>query len=153
MFSKKPYGPAHCASCDKGLTNLYGHKAEYNTWRQLPFRESDVPIARYGKGFSKTLSQVKLEMSTEETQNVPSALSTRVSKQPQHYRSNSQIEEPKMSSLPGVSQSTTNLAFKYKKDGQDYLNISPQKFTGKKQAGLFRGIKIQSTERNKIYQL
>jgi hypothetical protein len=29
MFSKKPLGGFSCASCEKNLTNLYGHIADY----------------------------------------------------------------------------------------------------------------------------
>ena len=59
MFSKQPYGPVACASCEKNIVNLYGQHADYHAWRKLPFRDQGEQIARYGRGFSKTLSQMK----------------------------------------------------------------------------------------------
>ena len=96
MFSKKPYGPASCASCEKGLTNMYGHKVDHHSWNKLPFREPGEPIARYGKGFSRVLSQVTLD---EAAFNSPSR-STKADFKGNYqterpsYRSNSQAEEP-----------------------------------------------------------
>lgn len=29
MFTKKPLGGVSCASCEKNITNLYGHVAEF----------------------------------------------------------------------------------------------------------------------------
>jgi len=48
MFSKKYVGPANCASCDKGITNLIGQPADHHVWKRLPFREPSERIARYG---------------------------------------------------------------------------------------------------------
>lgn len=59
MFSKQPYGPVACASCEKNIVNLYGQQADYYAWKKLPFRDQGEKIARYGRGFSKTLSQMK----------------------------------------------------------------------------------------------
>ena len=59
MFSKKPFGPVACASCEKNITNLYGQPADYLAYKKLPFRDPGERIARYGQGFSKILSHMK----------------------------------------------------------------------------------------------
>jgi hypothetical protein len=59
MFSKRHLGPMACASCEKGLVNMYGQKADYHVWNKLPFREPSERIARYGQGFSKILSHMR----------------------------------------------------------------------------------------------
>lgn len=59
MFSKKPYGPVSCASCEKNVINMYGQKADYHVWNKLPFRDPNERIARYGQGFSKILSNMR----------------------------------------------------------------------------------------------
>lgn len=46
MFSKKPLGGFSCASCERNITNLQGHMAEYQPWKKLPFREPNDRIAR-----------------------------------------------------------------------------------------------------------
>ena len=46
MFTKKYVGPVDCASCEKGITNLNGMRAENITWNRLPFREPNERIAR-----------------------------------------------------------------------------------------------------------
>lgn len=61
MFTKKPYGPVTCASCEKDIVNLQGKQADYLAWKRLPFREPSERIARYGQGFSKILSMMKPE--------------------------------------------------------------------------------------------
>lgn len=61
MFTKKPYGPVTCASCEKDVVNLQGKQADYLAWKRLPFREPSERIARYGQGFSKILSMMKPE--------------------------------------------------------------------------------------------
>ena len=45
MFMKKGYD---CASCEKGLINLYGKKVEFMPWSKLPFRDPSERIARVG---------------------------------------------------------------------------------------------------------
>ena len=65
MFSKKPLGPAACASCEKNLVNLYGQQVDYYSWKRLPFRDPNERIAKYGKGFSKMLSDVRSYSTTE----------------------------------------------------------------------------------------
>jgi hypothetical protein len=45
MFSKIGYS---CASCEKGLTNLYGQKVDFMPWSKLPFRDPAERIARVG---------------------------------------------------------------------------------------------------------
>lgn len=67
MFTKKPYGPVNCASCEKDIVNLEGTKAEYIVWKKLPFREPNDRIAKYGPGFSKMLNMIK---TTDEHGNV-----------------------------------------------------------------------------------
>lgn len=65
MFTKKYVGPVDCASCEKGIVNLNGLRAENVNWNRLPFREPTERIARvsiicfifqYGQGFSKFLA-------------------------------------------------------------------------------------------------
>jgi hypothetical protein len=46
MFTKKYVGPVDCASCDKGIVNLYGKQAEKIHWNKLPFREPGERIAK-----------------------------------------------------------------------------------------------------------
>ena len=58
MFTTKPLGGLSCASCEKGLTDMYGKKAEFMPWNKLPFRDPSDRIARVGQGFSKMLSMV-----------------------------------------------------------------------------------------------
>jgi len=55
MLSKKYVGPAECASCDKGIVNLNGLRAEQVHWNKLPFREPAERLAKYGQGFSRFL--------------------------------------------------------------------------------------------------
>jgi len=59
MFTKKPYGPVTCASCEKGLINISGLPVDYHVWKRLPFRDPNERIARYGQGFSKILAHMK----------------------------------------------------------------------------------------------
>lgn len=58
MFSKKPLGGMSCASCEKGLIDMYGRKVEFMPWNKLPFRDPAERIARVGQGFSKMLSMI-----------------------------------------------------------------------------------------------
>ena len=46
MFTKKPLGGVSCASCEKGITNLSGHVAEFQAWKRLPFKEPGERISR-----------------------------------------------------------------------------------------------------------
>ena len=55
MFSKIGYS---CASCEKGLTNLYGQKVDFMPWGKMPYRDPAERIARVGQGFSKMLSMI-----------------------------------------------------------------------------------------------
>jgi hypothetical protein len=32
MFTRKPLGGNSCASCEKGIVNMEGLKADYNPW-------------------------------------------------------------------------------------------------------------------------
>lgn len=59
MFSKRHLGPQSCASCEKGLVNMYGQAVDFHAWKKLPFRDPSERIARYGQGFSKILSYMK----------------------------------------------------------------------------------------------
>jgi len=61
MFTKKPYGPVNCASCEKDIVNLDGVRGEFLAWKRLPFREANERIAKYGPGFSKMLNSLKTE--------------------------------------------------------------------------------------------
>jgi len=56
MLTKKSMGPMDCASCDKGVVNLNGMRAEHLSWNRLPFREPNERIAKYGQGFSRFLA-------------------------------------------------------------------------------------------------
>ena len=58
MFSKKPLGGLSCASCEKGLIDMYGRRVEFMPWNKLPFRDPAERIARVGQGFSKMLSMI-----------------------------------------------------------------------------------------------
>lgn len=58
MFSKKPLGGMSCASCEKGLVDMYGKRVEFMPWNKLPFRDPAERIARVGQGFSKMLSMI-----------------------------------------------------------------------------------------------
>lgn len=58
MFSKKPLKGLSCASCEKGLENMYGKKVEFMAWNKMPFRDPSERIARVGQGFSKMLSML-----------------------------------------------------------------------------------------------
>lgn len=55
MFTRKPYGPVNCASCDKDIINLIGRPVDYHAWKVLPFKEPGERVARYGQGFSRIL--------------------------------------------------------------------------------------------------
>ena len=46
MLTKKYVGPVDCASCDKGVVNLNGMRAEHISWNRLPFREPNERIAK-----------------------------------------------------------------------------------------------------------
>jgi len=59
MFTKKPFGPVNCASCEKDVVNLQGIKADFLAWKRLPERNPGDRIARYGQGFSKMLNMIK----------------------------------------------------------------------------------------------
>ena len=48
MFSKKPLKGLSCASCEKGLENMYGKRVEFMAWNKLPFRDPAERIARVG---------------------------------------------------------------------------------------------------------
>ena len=70
MFSKKPLGGLSCASCEKGLVDMYGKKVEFMPWNKLPFRDPAQRIARVGQGFSKMLSMINPDqLSRYEQQN------------------------------------------------------------------------------------
>lgn len=46
MLTKRHVGPVDCASCDKGIVNLNGMRAEHISWNRLPFREPNERIAK-----------------------------------------------------------------------------------------------------------
>ena len=56
MFTRKPLGGLSCASCEKGLTDMYGKKVGYMPWNRLPFRDPQERISKVGKGFYKMTS-------------------------------------------------------------------------------------------------
>ena len=55
MFTKKSLEQADCASCNKGVFNLNGQRADNVQWNRLPFKEPSERIAKYGQGFSRLL--------------------------------------------------------------------------------------------------
>ena len=65
MFSKKHVHPSACASSEKNLVNMYGQQVDYYAWKRLPFRDPNERLAKYGKGFSKMLSDVRSYSTTE----------------------------------------------------------------------------------------
>lgn len=69
MFSKKPLGGMSCASCEKGLVDMYGKRVEFMPWNKLPFRDPAERIARVGQGFSKMLSMINPEQMSRYEQN------------------------------------------------------------------------------------
>ena len=85
MFSKKPLGGLSCASCEKGLVDMYGKKVEFMPWNKLPFRDPQERIARVGQGFSKMLSMINPDqLSRYEQQNSKMANA----QQPMHMSQN-----------------------------------------------------------------
>ena len=69
MFSKKPLGGMSCASCEKGLVDMYGKRVEFMPWNKLPFRDPAERIARVGQGFSKMLSMINPDHLSRDEQN------------------------------------------------------------------------------------
>ena len=66
MFTRKPYGAAACASCEKGLIDIQGRAVDYYAWKKMPRRQGgNDNIARYGQGFSKLLSNLQIVDSTQ----------------------------------------------------------------------------------------
>lgn len=59
MFTKKYVGPVDCASCEKGIINLNGLRAENISWNRLPFREPNERIARVSINLNFIFSMVK----------------------------------------------------------------------------------------------
>ena len=85
MFSKRQLGPQACASCEKDLVNMHGLSADHYVWKKLPFRDPNERISKYGKGFSRMLSEVRSfstqelapnEMGNNRTRNQQSTLQT-----------------------------------------------------------------------------
>ena len=62
MLSRKPLGGYSCASCEKGLEQLLGRKADNIPWQRMPYRDPADRIARVGPGFSRMLSTVQPEL-------------------------------------------------------------------------------------------
>ena len=62
MLSRKPLGGYSCASCEKGLEQLLGRKADHHAWNRMPYRDPADRIARVGPGFSRMLSTVQPEL-------------------------------------------------------------------------------------------
>lgn len=81
MFSKKPLGGLSCASCEKGLIDMYGKRVEFMPWNKLPFRDPAERIARVGQGFSKMLSMINPDQLSRYEQNSKMA-------QPMHMSQN-----------------------------------------------------------------
>lgn len=64
MFTKKYVGPVDCASCEKGIINLNGLRADNVNWNKLPFREPTERIARVRIHLSNIFfSMVKVSVS------------------------------------------------------------------------------------------
>ena len=64
MFTKKPFGPVNCASCDKDIVNLIGQPVDHYNWKKMPMRNQPDRIARYGQGFSKLLNNLQYQQET-----------------------------------------------------------------------------------------
>ena len=60
MFARKPLGGWSCASCEKGLINLYGLMAEYYPWNRFPLRDPQDRIARVNNKLSYLSSNFRL---------------------------------------------------------------------------------------------
>jgi hypothetical protein len=49
MLSKKNFGPLHCASCDKNLSNILGKPVDFTVHKKMPAKDSsNERIARFG---------------------------------------------------------------------------------------------------------
>ena len=86
MFSKKPLGGLSCASCEKGLIDMYGKRVEFMPWNKLPFRDPAERIARVGQGFSKMLSMINPDHLSRYEQN--SKMAHGGAQQPMHMSQN-----------------------------------------------------------------
>jgi len=56
MFSKKPWNPWSCASCDSKLKDLPGALVDHKNWNKLPQRETSpgrMTQGKFGKGWTK----------------------------------------------------------------------------------------------------
>jgi len=56
MFSKKPWNPWSCASCDSKLKDLPGALIDHKNWNKMPQRETSpgrMTQGKFGKGWSK----------------------------------------------------------------------------------------------------
>ena len=82
MFSKKPLGGLSCASCEKGLIDMYGKRVEFMPWNKLPFRDPAERIARVGHGFSKMLSMISPDQLSRYEQ------TSKMQQQPMHMSQN-----------------------------------------------------------------
>lgn len=61
MFTTRQWNGMSCASCEKGVVNMYGKRVEYMPWGKMPFKDPTERISRVGQGFSKMLSSLKPE--------------------------------------------------------------------------------------------
>ena len=71
MLTKKLLGPIACASCEKNLINIQGMPVDYHVWKKLPTNAPSERIARYGQGFSKILSTLREDNSTQNLNATP----------------------------------------------------------------------------------
>ncbi len=61
MAAKKPLGGWSCISCTKNLVNLNGALSEYQVQGKFPWRDPQDRLHKVGAGFSKMLSSLRPE--------------------------------------------------------------------------------------------
>jgi hypothetical protein len=71
ILTRKPLGGLSCASCEKGLEQTLGRRADHTPWNRMPYRDPTDRIARVGPGFSRMLSTVQPEFISQRTRMPP----------------------------------------------------------------------------------
>lgn len=75
MLTKKPLGPVSCLACDKQIQQV-GQIADYKPWKKMPYKNQQERLTQvrtilifksfqYGPGFSKVLSKLKHDNTSE----------------------------------------------------------------------------------------
>ena len=52
MLTKKHVGLVDCASCDKGIVNMNGLRADQINWSRLPFKDPNERISKVSNLFT-----------------------------------------------------------------------------------------------------